>query len=60
MIDIDLINQCEKELKEKFSYHEEIALFNQEKSLIWIKPSIPSGNFTNAPKGVIFFTIPFS
>ncbi len=33
MIDINLINDCEKELKEKFLYHEEIALFNQEKVL---------------------------
>ncbi len=33
MIDISLINQCEKELADKFLYHEEIALCNQEKVL---------------------------
>lgn len=33
MIDIKLINECEKELSEKFSHFEEIALYNQEKVL---------------------------
>lgn len=33
MIDINLINKCEEKLKEKFSYHEDVALFNQEKVL---------------------------
>ncbi len=33
MIDINLIQKCEKELKEKFKYFEDIAMFNQEKVL---------------------------
>lgn len=33
MIDINLIEQCELELQNKFKYHEDIALYNQEKVL---------------------------
>lgn len=33
MIDLNLIEQCELELKDKFKYHENIALYNQEKVL---------------------------
>lgn len=33
MIDHKIINDCEKQLKDKFEYFEEIALFNQEKVL---------------------------
>lgn len=33
MIDVELINDCEKQLKEKYAYLEEVALCNQEKVL---------------------------
>ena len=33
MIDLRLIEQCELELNSQFKYHEEIALYNQEKVL---------------------------
>ena len=33
MIDNLLIEQCERELENKYKYFEEIALFNQEKVL---------------------------
>lgn len=33
MIDLKLIEQCELELENNFKYHEEIALYNQEKVL---------------------------
>lgn len=33
MIDISLIEKCEKELSELYKYHEDIALYNQEKVL---------------------------
>ncbi len=33
MIDLSLIEKCERELADKFKYHEDIALYNQEKVL---------------------------